>query len=526
MASPPVDAEPPTTAAPAGLAKGALGLPSVLFCIVTGAAPITAMLFNVPVAINGAGYAAPVAFIIATVALTVFSVGYIEMAGRVTSAGGFYTYITRGLGRIPGLSAGFLITLCYMIFAAGVLGLMGYFAATALEDWFSITVPAYVCMAVGLALMSALAWMHIELTAKVLGVALVAEVLVLSVLAIAILVQGGDSGLTAKPLDPTALFDNDAAIKTFGAAAVGVALFGAFWSWVGFEMAPNYAEESRNPKKIAKIATYVSVIGLGLFYILISYSVIVGLGTDKVTDGVASYFAGTSANIFDVASDRYVGGWLTKIIEGLAVTSSFACAMAFYNTSARYLFALGRERSLPSVLSKPHPKHHSPYIASSAVTVFVALFVLGFQLDDHTTAGALTKIATWTPLMGVMGILAVQATVSFAVVRYFLTEARDGFHLWKTFIAPILGGAAQVGAIILLVHNRTALAAGNPPFIKYMPWIVLGMALLGAVVALWMKLTGNPSYERIGAHEHLDDVPPSATPGTQAPGGVVGVPAD
>ena len=33
-----------------------------------------------------------------------------------------------------------------------------------------------------------------------------------------------------------------------GAAAVGI--FMAFWSWVGFEMAPNYAEESRDPKRI------------------------------------------------------------------------------------------------------------------------------------------------------------------------------------------------------------------------------------------------------------------------------------
>ncbi len=32
------------------LAGDALGLPSVLFCIVTGAAPLAATLFNVPVA--------------------------------------------------------------------------------------------------------------------------------------------------------------------------------------------------------------------------------------------------------------------------------------------------------------------------------------------------------------------------------------------------------------------------------------------------------------------------------------------
>ena len=46
----------------------------------TGAAPIAAMLFNVPVAVFGGGYAAPRAFLVATLALTIFSVGYIAMA--------------------------------------------------------------------------------------------------------------------------------------------------------------------------------------------------------------------------------------------------------------------------------------------------------------------------------------------------------------------------------------------------------------------------------------------------------------
>ena len=42
-----------------GLARNALGLPQVLFCIVTGAAPIAAMLFNDTWAVFGGGWAAP-----------------------------------------------------------------------------------------------------------------------------------------------------------------------------------------------------------------------------------------------------------------------------------------------------------------------------------------------------------------------------------------------------------------------------------------------------------------------------------
>ena len=175
----------PTTENRSGnLAGGVLGLPSVLFCIVTGAAPLTAMLFNVPVATLGGGYSSPAAFAVATVALTIFSVGYVAMARLVTSAGGFYTFITRGLGPVAGLGSGILITLCYIIFSAAVMGVFGYFAATSFTDWFGIDLPAWVYTAVALGIISMFGWFHIELTASVLGVALVLEVLVLLVLSL------------------------------------------------------------------------------------------------------------------------------------------------------------------------------------------------------------------------------------------------------------------------------------------------------------------------------------------------------
>jgi amino acid transporter len=184
------------------LQNGALGLPSVLFCIVTGAAPLTAMLFNVPVAVNGGGWATPAAFLLATVSLTIFSVGYIAMSRRVTSAGGFYTFVSRGLGRVLGLGSGLLIALCYMIFVGAVIGVMGYFAASTVETFTGLTIPAWVYMAIGLAIMSLLAWFHIELTAKVLGVMLVSEVLALLVLGVAVLVHGGAEGLSPAPFNP------------------------------------------------------------------------------------------------------------------------------------------------------------------------------------------------------------------------------------------------------------------------------------------------------------------------------------
>ncbi|MBM9508182.1 APC family permease [Actinacidiphila acididurans] len=492
----PAEADPPRQRQ--GLAEGALGLPGVIFCIVTGAAPMTAMLFNVPVAVQGAGYAAPAAFLLATAALTVFSVGYIAMSRRVTSAGGFYTFVSRGLGRIPGVGSGVLIALCYLLFSASVLGVMGYFAATGVESWTGLRIPAWAYMAAGLAVMTALAWFHIELTTRILGVSLVLEVLALLVLAGGVLAHGGAHGLPARPLNPGEVFGNAGATRTFGTAAAGVALFAAFWSWVGFEMAPNYAEESRDPDRIAKAATYGSVIGLGVLYTLVSYAFVAGWGLDGAAQAVKDQFAGRYDSAFYPLADTFAGHWLVVMMQALAITSCFACAMAFYNTGSRYLFSLAREGVAPAALARTS-RHRSPAAASMTVTVLVGGIVLGFTLHDSGTEAALLQLGTWAPLMGVLGILGVQALTSFAVVRYFLTTARDGFHWFTTLVAPLVGAAAMIGACLLLIANRAVLAGdGRVPFIRYLPEAVPAMFALGVAVALWLRARRPERYALLG----------------------------
>src|SRR6266480_3293400 len=116
------------------LARNALGLPQILFCIVTGSAPLAAMMFNDPLSGLGIGISVPAAFWLATISFTLFSVGYIEMARRVTTAGGFYSYTSYGFGRIIGLGTAVGIAAAYMLFAVGVNGVTSYFAQTSIKD--------------------------------------------------------------------------------------------------------------------------------------------------------------------------------------------------------------------------------------------------------------------------------------------------------------------------------------------------------------------------------------------------------
>ena len=175
-----VTAAPPARARVAdrehALARDVLGLPQVLFCIVTGAAPLAAMLFNVPVAVSGGGYAVPAAFIIATVALTIFSVGYIEMARRVTPRRVLHVHHPRP-GPVVGMGVGLpdRVLLHHLRGGRHRRGRLLRVDVGRRRGSASRSRPGR--MSPLLALMTAFAWFHIELTAKILGVALVSEVL-------------------------------------------------------------------------------------------------------------------------------------------------------------------------------------------------------------------------------------------------------------------------------------------------------------------------------------------------------------
>ena len=100
---------------------------------------------------------------------------------------------------------------------------------------------------------------------------------------------------------------------------------------------------------------------------------VTGWGLTGSAQAVADQYAG-DIRLGVLPAHRQLRGLLAHhAVEILIVTGSFACAMAFYNTGARYLFSLGREGMLPR--ARPtHPTHRGPVIASMTVTVIVALY--------------------------------------------------------------------------------------------------------------------------------------------------------
>ena len=521
---------------PHALKAGAVGLGGVLFIAVANAAPITAMTGNTPIAIGyGNGIGAPAGFLVATIVLTLFTIGFIAMARHITTAGAFYGFITHGLGQVWGMVAGALATMAYVVFEGSLIGIFSYFTNDALNRWFDVDVNWLLIAIVGIVVIGIFGYFDISIAAAFLGVTLICEVVLLLALAFAVLFSGGGpDGMVPEAVNPLNAFKSleegggmglsiDGTTIAAGSAAIGI--FFAFWSWVGFETTAVYGEESRNPKKIIPRATLIAVIGLGLFYTFIAAMVLAGNGAKT---SVETSISASPLDLFFGLVDANLGTVLLDVYKILLVIGSFACALAFHNAASRYLFALGREipsAKVQSTIGAAHPKHGSPYIASavqSVITLVIVLLFAGFtavQVPDASGTPVdtpslvpYTNIYGLLALIGTAAILLVQAICSAAVIWYFWVRKTHRGNVITTLICPAIGGVAMLYVVWLLWDNR-AFAAGlaaNSQVFKAAPYMILAVFLIGLAYAVWLRFARPATYAEIGrtvmedAHERAE----------------------
>ncbi|WP_030044926.1 APC family permease [Streptomyces resistomycificus] len=472
------------------LKPNAVGLLGVVFMAVATAAPITAMTGNVPFMVSsGNGIGAPASYLVAMVVLAIFSVGFTSMAKHITSTGAFYGFISYGLGRTVGLASGLLATFAYVVFEPALIGIFSVFATTTLQDQTGIDIPWWGFAVLMLAVNAMGTWFGVSVAEKLLVVLLATEVTILAAMAISVALHGGGpDGFTFGPINP---------VNAFQGTSAGLGLFFAFWSWVGFESTAMYGEESRDPKKIIPKATMVSVLGVGVFYVLVSWMAIIGNGEKEA---VAAASSANPLALFFNPTEQYVGHWAVVVMQWLMITGSLACGMAFHNCAARYMYALGREGVIPSLkntVGRTHARNGSPHIAGLAQTIVSAVLIAAFWIAGKDPYAGLYVLLA---ILGTMAILVVQAVCSFAVLAYFRSHHPESRHWFKTLTAPLVGGLAMLAVVVLLVSNM-GVAAGTESgslVLKATPWIVALIAAVGVGYAQYLKRRDPSRYALIG----------------------------
>jgi amino acid transporter len=472
-----------TTAGINQLRKNSLGLIAVTFMVISAAAPLTGVAGAVPIAfLIGNGTGVPATFLLMTIIMLAFSVGYVAMSRYVTNAGAFYAYAARGLGGRMAGAVAIIALVAYNAMQFGLIGLMGGIASGVFAG-FGLVAPWWVWSLVAVALVAVLGYRQVDLSAKVMIVLVLLEYLIVLIVDFAILGKGGAAGLSFNFFDTTAMFSG----------SLTAAVLFCLGSFIGFEATTIYAEEARDPEKTIPRATYLSVLLIGLFFVFTTWLMIAGVGADKLVATVGG-LADPTSFFFDLAG-QYVGGPVPAIAGLLLVSSLFAALSAFHNYIARYSYVAGREGLLPAAFGRTHGTHQSPHVGSvvqTAMALVVLAIFAGLGLDP------VLNMFTWISQVGTLGVLGMMTITSLSVMVFFRKAGNSG-SVVTTLILPLASGLVMAALFVYIFLNfgdLTSTAGGALGIM--LPALIPVAGIVGFLMASRLKATDPAAYARMG----------------------------
>jgi amino acid transporter len=357
---------------------GLLALTATGVCSMLGAS-INVVPFMIQRNVPGIGpYVLP-AFAFAAVPALFAAFAYSILASAMPRAGGSYIYASRGLNPYLGFVASFSQWFGLSI----VIGVIAYVTVPFIRDvtlglgWNSLAAALEVgWIRVSLAL--ALLWTFVAINIK--GTksyerALLPMMFLMFALGAIVIVAGFSFDTSdflsalqtkeGKEFKPTRSVDFDWRVFLSAAALL-------FSSFIGFDSIAQAGGEAKNPTKSLPKAILIAILGVGLFYFLFAAA---------VYHTVPWSFVAAEALNKDITAP----GLLSYVLpSGLGVAILVGAAIALINdlpamllSVSRLMFAWAEDGIFPKIISKVHPKRHTPHIALLVAGTMASLGVLG-----------------------------------------------------------------------------------------------------------------------------------------------------
>ncbi|WP_406409581.1 APC family permease [Streptomyces halstedii] len=387
-------------------------------------------------------------YLVATVVMAFTAFSYAQMVRVAPMAGSVFAYARKGLGQGPGFIAGWMAMLDYLLIPA-VAYLFSGIAMNALVP----EVSQWVWTAIAVVVTTALNLWGVRTAARVGFAVLAMEIVVLAVFvgaAAAVLVRDGAQRGWLTPLTGDTHFSMTAVL-----GAVSVAVL----SYLGFDAIASFAEEvTGGSAKVARAVLFCLVLA-GTLFVVQSYLAAL---LEPVTSAELAADPAKQGSAFYDTVDASVGTWLHDLVAvSKAIGAAFA-ALAGQAAAGRLVFAMARERRLPSVLSRVDPKSGVPRVAilGAAVVTMVAAVWAARSADglDH--------------LVSVVDIGALTAFVLLhaSVVGWFAVRRMEGPpSWWRHVLVPVVGA----GVLIAVIWEATTSAQ-----IVGLCWLAVGLVVL------------------------------------------------
>ena len=214
----------------------------------------------------------------------------------------------------------------------------------------------------------------------------------------------------------------------------GVAL--AFYAFIGFEDIANVAEESKDPEKNIPTSIIASLLIAGLLYILIGWLAPQIVPPEKLAE--------SSTPLLDIVRTGQPN-FPVLIFSFISLFAIFNTTLLNYVTGSRLLYGMHDQGLVPKFFGKLHDKRQTPYF--SIVAIFPVVVGLGFIGDLKLLASSTSAL-----LLIVFSIVNISL-----IVTHRKKENHKGFKVPLFF--PYVGLLGSLGAFTFLEKRSLLIAA-------------------------------------------------------------------
>jgi amino acid transporter/nucleotide-binding universal stress UspA family protein len=389
-------------------------------------------------AINLAGGAVIVAFIINGMITLFTAMAYAELGSAMPEAGGGYLWIREGLPRPNAFISGWMAWLAHSI--AGSLYAVGFasFLNSLLEMLgLVVTEPLLGIISIeklmAVACVAAFTYINIKGTSETGKTGNIITFIQLGTIGALIV-----AGFWSMYLHPnwTANFTN---FMPNGIAGLVAAMGLTFIAFEGYEVIVQTGEEVKNPKKNIPRAIFISLGLVVALYCLVAFVSIAGIFPEGKP---AWQFIGENQELGIMKAAELLLPFGVFIVLAGGIVSSLAGLNATTFSSARVAFAMGRHYNLPHILSSIHSKNKTPHVAIAISGVIMAVMAYALPLDQIAVAAGVIFLLLFT-----------QVNIAVITIRKIHGNRLDyGFKTPLFPAIPIIGIFLKLGlAFYLLV---------------------------------------------------------------------------
>jgi amino acid transporter len=466
-------------AATGELAHGSLRLWDAIAISVSVIAPGMAMLLNVTGVAAVAGGSTPLAFLLGGVACLALAFVVIGFTRRMASAGYAYTYASRSLGKEAGFMAGWLYFFGFICFVPMTMSAVGYLAA----DLLGLNPKLWILFFfIGMILFLVLSVIRIKVTTRVqliVGIVTVAVIVLIDLITTA---KGGSHGQALG-----AFSFNHTNSGGFNGVFYGI-IFGVT-SYIGFETAADFGEETAQPRRYIPVAVIVATLFAIVLYLWTTYSITIGYG---VNNGAKM---GADPVALKTTATTFVGSWLGTLAEIGGMCAAFIVCVACATAAARTLFAMGREGVLPAAFGRTHPSFKTPVNAIIAVAVLATgmALLMGYPLSASAFGQPFSNYYFWATV-GTLVVIVVYIMLCLGGIVFFY-RTRDSRN-WNPLVhvaIPVIGAVVFGAALYGSIHPAPPLILKWTPLVAGV-WLVVGVGVL-----LWLRASRPDKVAQIGS---------------------------